>query len=183
MHLIFGADPGLDGGLAFWAAPSEGHGAVVQAAAMMAMPALSGKTKRELDAVRVHDWTSTVLDLYAAELSPTEYAGNVLVVVESVHSMPKQGIVGAFTFGEGFGALKAVFRILQVPMITVLPTRWKKLVLAGTQKDKNAAVAHVKSLYPGVSLQATERSRKDHDGMADALCLMEYGKLIHGANA
>ena len=33
-----------------------------------------------------------------------------------------------------------------------------------------------KRLFPGVNLKATERCRKDHDGIAEALLIAEYGR-------
>ena len=60
------------------------------------------------------------------------------------------------------------------------PQALKKEVLAGTAKDKQAAIDHCLSAYPGVRLMATDKSRTYHSGMADAICIAEYGAIKEG---
>jgi Holliday junction resolvasome RuvABC endonuclease subunit len=96
------------------------------------------------------------------------------VIIETVHSMPQQGVSSTFTFGKGYGMVIGTIQSMGLPLHFVTPQAWKKTILAGTNKDKAAAIQHVRSIYPNISLRRTERCTTDHDGMADAVCLAEY---------
>ena len=97
-------------------------------------------------------------------------------IVEQQHSRPGMGGAMMFQMGVGYGLILGALKALKVPTEIVTPQAWKKEVLAGTPKDKDAAIAYCKHAFPSVSLLATERSKKPHDGMADALCILEYGR-------
>lgn len=98
-----------------------------------------------------------------------------LAVVEKVGSMPGQGVASTFKFGKGYGSILGILAALDVPTELVTPQRWKGKVLAGTPKDKNAAIAYCRRVFPTVDL-VLPNCRKPHDGMADALCLAEMGR-------
>lgn len=98
-----------------------------------------------------------------------------IAVIESVHAMPKQGSVSTFTFGRGLGQIEGVLAALEIRREYVTPQAWKKLVLAGTAKDKPAAVEYATRAFPAARL-VQPGCRKPHDGMADAICLAEYGR-------
>ena len=100
-----------------------------------------------------------------------------VVILEKVHAMPKQGVSSTFKFGMGFGLVIGVCEALGIPYRLVTPQAWKKVVLAGTAKDKDAAISFVRKAYPGVDL-TPGRKRTPHDGMADAICLAEYGRQL-----
>jgi crossover junction endodeoxyribonuclease RuvC len=103
----------------------------------------------------------------------------LLVIIEQVHSMPKQGVASVFSFGRSLGIIEGVVGTLGLPYQFVTPQRWKKVVLDGfANKDKNDSIAYCNRRWPGFDLKATERSRKSHDGIADALCMAEYGRRI-----
>ena len=93
--------------------------------------------------------------------------------------MPKQGVASSFKFGDGFGSLKGLCVGLGLPFILVTPQRWKKMILAGYdwKGNKDMSIVWVKQRYPHISLRPTERSRVDSHGLADAVCLAEYGKI------
>jgi len=121
----------------------------------------------------------TILDLEAIQ-NKLGFFKIDLVVIEQVSSMPAQGVVSTFRFGEQFGMLQGICSALNIPYILVRPQAWKKKVLGDYPKgDKQASVRYVKEKYPDLSLLPTERSKKDSDGMADAVCLAEYG-LTYG---
>lgn len=100
-------------------------------------------------------------------------------VIEQAQAMPKQGVTSMFNYGRGYGKLLGVLEALGVPHETVRPTAWKKVVLAGTKKDKDAAIEHVMRAYPGIPL-VWGRRKVPHDGIADAACLAEYAKIKYG---
>ena len=94
-------------------------------------------------------------------------------VLEHVGAMPGQGVTSMFSFGENFGYLKGLLEAFEIPYELVRPQRWKKEYgISG----KNQSVEVCKRLFPGVSLRRTERCKKDHDGMAEALLMAEFAR-------
>ena len=87
-------------------------------------------------------------------------------VFEKVGSMPKQGIASAFRFGLGTGLLRGVVAGLGIPVVEVVPTKWKKHFNLGADKERGRALAL--SRFPTVS--GLDR-KKDH-GRADALLMI-----------
>ena len=47
------------------------------------------------------------------------------IVVENVHSMPKQGVSSTFKFGMGVGIIHGVAGALRLPLTLVAPPQWK----------------------------------------------------------
>jgi crossover junction endodeoxyribonuclease RuvC len=161
---VMGVDPGFGGGLA--AVTLDG-----EVVAVAPMPVLRGK-KTEIDVPGLVGLVRAIEVAHAIKL----------VVVESVHSMPKQGVASSFNFGRNFGEVLGAVKALGLPVEMPLPQAWKKVVLAGTAGDKLAAVQYATRRFPSASLLATPRSRKPHDGIADGLCLAEWGRrLLLGA--
>lgn len=85
------------------------------------------------------------------------------VVVEAVHSMPKQGVASSFKFGQNYGTLLGYFGAL-FPVVHVPPTVWKT-VLHLNGKDKDVARARAIERWPH---QAHLLARKKDIGRADA---------------
>lgn len=121
------------------------------------------------------------MPLAGKEIDFTEVASIVRVVmpqwivIEKVGSMPGQGVASTFKFGMGYGALLGIAAGLNIPVELTTPQRWKGKVLHGTAKDKDAAIAYCRRAFPVIEL-VQPRCRKPHDGIADALCLLEYGR-------
>lgn len=92
------------------------------------------------------------------------------VTMEKVHSLPKDGTVGAFSFGKGWGIWLGVLAALKVSYTLCTPQEWKKTMLAGMPKEKGASVIKVKQLYPNL----TFLKKTDH-GIADAILIAKYG--------
>lgn len=114
------------------------------------------------------------LDL-AAIAKEIYVAAPSLIVIEKVGAMPGNGGVSMFTFGKGYGALLGIAAAYAIPVELVTPQAWKAAILAGTAKDKDAAIAYCRRVFPAVPL-VPKGCRKPHDGIADALCLLEYGR-------
>lgn len=149
--LIIGVDPGMKGGVAFYCTISGQYGSYI-------MP----DTRRQL--------FNLLQDL------KTTY-GIIRGVVEKVASRPGQGVASMFKFGKGYGEILGILTALNAEIIEPTPQAWKKLVLAGTDKSKDAAIQVAENLYPEISL-VPKGCRKPHDGMADAVCLMHYGRVM-----
>ena len=97
------------------------------------------------------------------------------IIVEKVGARPGQGTVSMFSFGMGYGAVLGIAAALSVPVEMVTPQRWKSTVLHGTAKDKSSAIAFCRRVFPSVPL-VLPRCKVAHDGLADSLCLLEYGR-------
>lgn len=94
--------------------------------------------------------------------------------LERVNAMPGQGVTSMFKFGENFGFIQGLLAAYSIPYELVTPQKWKKeFQITG---DKNSSVAVCKRLFPVVSLRRTDRCKKDHDGMAEALLMAEYAR-------
>lgn len=118
-------------------------------------------------------------DIYVSALVEILRSHKVeLVISEKVHSMPGQGVSSTFTFGKGYGMVLGAVMGAGIPLELVSPQKWKGLVLSGTAKDKEAAIDFCTKRYPQINL-ILPRCRKQHDGMADALCLAHYGILTY----
>ena len=91
-----------------------------------------------------------------------------LVVIEKVHSMPKQGVASTFTFGMGYGRVIGVAEALGLRIEYVTPQAWKAAILSGTKKDKDAAIMWAGNAYP-CSFKRTE-------GECEAIAIAEYGR-------
>lgn len=161
--IVIGIDPGKKGGICLL-------GQVSGIISLSAMP-LMGK---KIDFGQVADlaWEAK------------EAQGDlVYCYIEKVSAMPRRsgskvftpGVTSMLNFGFGAGGLHGIMAAYKIPVIDPSPTAWKRVVLKGTKKDKAAAIAFTRMKYPKISLLATPRSRVPHNGMADALCLAEYG--------
>lgn len=92
-----------------------------------------------------------------------------LAVIEKVSSMPKQGIVGAFRFGEQYGAIQGILCTLRISQKVIRPQEWKAKVLAGYNKaDKGSSLLYVKRRWPVNKIEGTKEQR---EGQADAICI------------
>lgn len=98
----------------------------------------------------------------------------VRAVVEKVGAMPGQGVVSMFKFGENFGMIQGILQAFGIPYELVTPQKWKKEF--GVTADKNTSIEVCKRLFPDVNLKRTERCKKEHDGMAEALLMAEYAR-------
>lgn len=111
---------------------------------------------------------------YRAALERFRGGQDCICCLERVTAMPKQGVTSMFKFGENFGFIQGLLAAYAVPYELVTPRKWKKeFQVTG---DKNSAVAVCKRLFPDINLRKTDRCRKDHDGMAEALLLAEYAR-------
>lgn len=99
-----------------------------------------------------------------------------LAAIEKVGAMPGQGVVSMFSFGVSTGGMLGILAALEIPTIQVPPQRWKKYTLSDTDKSKEAAITFCTMMYPKVNLLATERSKKPHSGICDALCIAHYAR-------
>lgn len=92
------------------------------------------------------------------------------VIVESVHSMPRQGVASSFSFGASFGTVLGVLGALEIPYRLVSPTVWKKHFSLNSDKEKSRAEAL--RLWP--ARHDLFKRRRD-EGRSEAALLAKYG--------
>lgn len=156
-----GIDPGLNGGIALLQNKTD----VIFCSKLPTIVLPNGK--RELKTYEIY----TKLKIYEDYISD--------LVIEQVSAMPKQGVTSMFTFGQVFGELLSLVKIFGPCLKISRPTArvWKQKVFGYSTADKQASIEYVKSRWPKLSLKATSKSIKDHDGIADAICLAVYGTI------
>jgi Holliday junction resolvasome RuvABC endonuclease subunit len=88
------------------------------------------------------------------------------VVVEIVHSMPKQGVASSFKFGVAYGGAISIAQRLNCVAHMVTPQVWKKALKLDSDKNKSLSMA--RELWPTAPLK-----RQKDNGRAEAL-LMAY---------
>jgi cytochrome oxidase Cu insertion factor (SCO1/SenC/PrrC family) len=138
---VIGIDPGMSGGIAL----IKNGNAVV---------AKMGHTERD---------TYEILQSYA-EHEPFAY-------IESVHSMPKQGVASSFKFGVNYGLLRGMLIAIGIPFETVTPLSWQRYLRCQSKGDKNVTKAKAQELFPHIKVTHST---------ADALLIAEYGRRING---
>lgn len=156
--LYIGIDPGQTGGIAV----IQNH-KVISVTPMI----LAGKF---IDVIGTTFYFKEIMKFVDSPL-------RITACIEKVHSMPQQGVSSSFKFGRHTGTMYGIVGALGIPLFEVTPQKWKKVVLEGTAKDKAAAADFCSRVYPYISLLATERSRKPHTGIVDAICIARYASL------
>jgi len=140
--IYIGIDPGMSGGIAI----------IDDTGFLAATLVIKGSTEHD-----VADW----LRDYSGSESLRPQA-----VIESVHSMPKQGVASSFKFGRSFGFLLGCLTCLKIPYTLATPQTWQKAMKCMTKGDKNVTKAAAQRLYPDF-LHVTHAN-------ADAILLARY---------
>lgn len=98
----------------------------------------------------------------------------VVCCLEKVGAMPGQGVVSMFNFGHNLGLIEGLLQAYKIPYQLVPPQTWKKEF--SLSSDKQSSIDVCKKLFPNINLLPTPRSRKENDGMAEALLMAEYAR-------
>lgn len=64
-----------------------------------------------------------------------------VAVIEQVAAMPRQGVSSSFRFGMGCGLLRGVVMGMNIPLVQVPATRWKKHFNLNADAEKSRALA------------------------------------------
>lgn len=122
-EFILGIDPGVSGAIVLL----DGERNPVE---WMRMPVI-----KEGKASRVN---AAALGKFVGMWIPS----SITAYVESVHSMPGQGVTSCFNFGHSAGVIAGVLAALEIPTVIVTPQRWKKRAcLIGKGKDESRSMA------------------------------------------
>ena len=98
----------------------------------------------------------------------------VVCCLEKVSARPGQGVVSMFSFGQSVGYIKGVLEAFRIPYQEITPQKWKGEF--GLNSEKAASAEVCRKLFPDISLLATPKCKKPHDGMAEALLMAEYAR-------
>ena len=107
-----------------------------------------------------------------------KYKKDSVLIIEKAHAMPVIGVVQAFSFGKLYGIMLALVCALKIPYNIVHSKTWQKEMFRDISSDntKQASVIVAKQLYPEQTFLASERSKKMHDGLTDAILIATYGQ-------
>lgn len=159
MKIYIGIDPGKQGGMA----------AIENV--------LGGLIFTQPTPVAGDELDLALITKYLSELKSKD--AEIVAVIEKVHSMPGQGVASMFSFGMSTGMMHGITAALGYPRFLVAPQTWKSKILYDTAKDKDAAVAYCRRVYPYAPL-FENRNGKAHTGVADAICIARYGYETYG---
>lgn len=142
------------------------------------------------DEIDIHQIARIINDLK----SKTERE-NIHACIEDVHSIFGVGASANFQFGRSLGILEGVISALHIPFTKVSPKIWQKEMWLGISPvqtntgkktkegnikfktdTKATSLLAAKRLYPDLDFRATERSKKAHDGIVDALLIATFVK-------
>lgn len=99
---------------------------------------------------------------------------DVFCLLESVHSMPGQGVASTFSFGANFGALRMALTAAGIPYEMVTPNKWQREFGIPTLKQAGSNTAK-KNAHKAVAQQLFPEIKITH-AIADALLIAEYNK-------
>ncbi len=168
--IAIGIDSGLDGGVAvIW-----GNGDVDLFATPTVSIVKNGKERRDYDGPSMAAVLRSVYNSDCGLLAK--------VAIEQVHAMPKQGVTSAFTFGMGYGKWLGIIAALGMSHDRIEPARWKKSIMDGMGREKEAAILRAQQLFPKhahlLEPKRGERTKKEVEGMAEALLIAEYRRRL-----
>lgn len=121
--------------------------------------------------------------------------GKIHCGIEDVHSIFGVGAKANFQFGRSLGIIEGIVAGYNLPFTKVSPKIWQKEMWMGIKPveintgkktkegnikmkvdTKATSLLAAKRLYPDLDLRATERSKKAHDGIVDALLIATFVK-------
>lgn len=173
--VVIGIDPGCKGGIATWAQTGTGSGDF----AYEPTPVVEVKKGRyELDLAKV----KKAIRAYLYDEVSDTWASKVLAIIEYPPKIPGNGVLGTASLFKNFGEYRGILSALNIQMDIPSPQQWKKVILPGTAKDKEAAINYVVQNLGLDIPTAGPKTKKRHDGIADAICLAEYGRRLCAGN-
>ncbi len=155
MKSTIGIDPGCSGALSYY----DGKELLVYD--MPYFEVTKGKFKRKV--IDVKGLKKVLEEIPYGIYRPHVY-------IEQVSAMPGNAATTMFSFGEGYGALKATIILMDFAHSFISPQTWKKKM--GCTKDKDTSRLIASQLLPAHS---HNWDRKKDDGRAEAALIALYG--------
>jgi len=107
------------------------------------------------------------IDSVYREISSIRENDDMMIVVEAVHAMPKQGVSSSFKFGMSYGAALCLAQRFLEQWELVQPRVWKRDM--GLTADKTDSLNMARQKWPEAPLK-----RVKDNGRAEALLLAEW---------
>lgn len=155
MKSTIGIDPGMSGALSYY----DGQELLVYDMPTFTVPK-NGVNRKVVD---VRGLKKILEEIPYGLYKPHVY-------IEQISAQPGNGAAGAFTYGEGYGALKTVITLMDFAHTFVSPQKWKKAM--GCTKDKNTSRLIASQRLPKFSCNW---DLKKHDGRAESALIALYG--------
>jgi Holliday junction resolvasome RuvABC endonuclease subunit len=96
--------------------------------------------------------------------------GQPRALIERVSASPQMGVVSAFTFGKGLGALEMALTAARIPFDWIIPAKWQQAMQCRSGGDKNITKRRAQQLFPHLTVT---------HAIADALLLAETCRRTH----
>ena len=100
--------------------------------------------------------------------------GNVLVTVEHVHAMPKNGVVSMFSFGQNLGQWEGILGAFELNVTYAGPRTWMQHYDCKPGMDKKDRKRYLRgiaeTLFPNIKMTFN---------VSDALLIANYNKEIY----
>ena len=158
---VLGIDPGLSGAVVALAEDEQSFDFTLDVFDTPVIQVIVAKKKR-------HDYVLTEMLAVLQQFKDAR-----LAVLESLHPMPANGCIAAFSLGRGMALWEMALTAVQIPYVKVPPQRWQKFHgLGGTGRDKGASRLAAQRLFPAF---ANKFSRVKDDGRSDAALLALWG--------
>lgn len=93
--------------------------------------------------------------------------------IEKVHSMPRDGVKSAFSFGQSFGFIEAVIYNSKMPYFFIEPHKWKKHFNL-INKEKVDSIKMAQSFYPLEDFKEKKMRVPNHN-IAEAFLIARFG--------
>ncbi len=162
--IYIGIDPGLDGAVCIIDPKKD----IIIFFDTPTLTIQRGKSKKR-------EYNINSMADFFIEVSRSNPSARIKVALEKIHSMPGQGVRSMFSMGEGFGIWKGIIAARLLPLELITPQAWKKAMMAGMGKEKDASRQKALQLFPDLS---DKLNLKKHHGRADALLIAEYSRRI-----
>ena len=146
-----GIDPGLSGAVA-----------MLPDLIVRDTPVVSTGTRREYVPIAMAQLLEELVD-----------GAEALVTIERVQPFPKAGVVPMFQLGLGLGVWLGVLGALRLPYDFVRPQEWKRTMIPGRGREKEASRLRALELWPELVSQLGRK--QDHD-RAEALLIAAWGR-------
>jgi len=127
--------------------------------------ALIHKISYKLDVYDMPDKPILIHKLIASYSRLTSFC-----VIEDVHSLPRDGHVGAFAFGKNYGMLLGILAANNIFALPLKQAVWKSQL--NLSQDKSKSIKKIRDLYP---TDVDNFYLKKHDGRAEAALLAHIG--------
>src|SRR5215469_2512034 len=149
-YVWLGIDPGLEGAVA----AIEGGEIEIRDT-----PTYQDGKRRRIDASKCATILREIKTYCESKWEPLPYprdgatmthpAKSLMVSIEKSQPMPKNGSIGCFGLGYSYGTWIGILASLEIPYRLVTPQAWKKMLMPGEPKEKDASRIVADRLFPG----------------------------------